>query len=75
MKQVNLKVFPPDESNSGEMSIGKADIQKTSDGKVQAVITISNMDLILQLGGNKFVGEITNYVLNDLEEPSGEENA
>jgi hypothetical protein len=58
MKQVRLTV----QTAQGSIEVGKADIQKNpATGDVQINMTITNLKVADQLGGNKVTGVITNY--------------
>jgi len=67
MKQVRLTV----QTAQGNIEVGKADIQKdVATGDVQVNMTITNLKVAAQLGGNKVTGVITNYE-GDPEELNG----
>lgn len=63
MKQVRLTVDTP----AGKVEVGRADIQKNAEtGDVEVNMTITNLKVHDQLGGNKVTGVITNYEGDDL---------
>lgn len=58
MKQVRLTVT----TQVGTIEVGRADIQKDAEtGEVKVNLTITNLRIHDQLGGNKITGVITNY--------------
>lgn len=63
MKQVRLTV----DTAAGKVEVGRADIQKNAEtGAVEVNMTITNLKVHDQLGGNKVTGVITNYEGDDL---------
>lgn len=67
MKQVRLTVPIQVDGKPATLEIGRADIRKNpGSGEVEANITITNLHLHDQLGGNKITGTITNYEGDDL---------
>lgn len=63
MKQVRLTV----DTAAGKVEVGRADIQKNAEtGDVEVNMTITNLKVHDQLGGNKVTGVITNYEGDDL---------
>jgi hypothetical protein len=67
MKQVRLTVDTTVDGKPATIEVGKADIRKNPDtGAVEANVTITNLKVHEQLGGNKLTGTITNYEGDDL---------
>jgi hypothetical protein len=62
MKQVRLTVETTVDGVAATIEVGKADIRKNpTTGAIETNITITNLKVHDQLGGNKVTGVITNY--------------